>query len=124
MADELTVQAVAGPRSFIASPLHTLIVIVFWALNAYVGWIHAAQSRAGMGPSRSGIYVRTMLSEIVFLGIVVIGVRIRGVSLRCVFGERWRSLLDALRDLGLGVLLLIVSTFAGSIIGGHQSGAA
>jgi membrane protease YdiL (CAAX protease family) len=92
------------------------------AVNAYYGTIRSAHQRAGLGPSRPYMYLRTMLFEFVVLAIVVVGVRIRGSSLQAIFGQRWRSLGQLLTDLGLGVLLLLASTVVASIFGSHQSG--
>jgi membrane protease YdiL (CAAX protease family) len=75
-----------------------------------------------MGPSRPGIYLRTMAFEIALLAIVVTGVRLRGTSLQNVFGQRWTSVGQMFRDLGLGILLLIVATMVVSVLGGHQTG--
>lgn len=122
MADDSSAQSDAKPLLLLASPVHTLIVFVFWGLNTYFSAIHAAQSRAGMGPSRPAIYSRTMLFEIALLAIVVAGVRLRGTSLQNIFGQRWRSAGQMFRDLGVGILLLIVATVVVSILGGHQTG--
>jgi len=111
------------PSLLLASPWHTLIVVVVWGLNSYFSLIHAGQSRAGMGPSRPGIYLRTMAFEIFLLAIVVIGVRLRGASFENLFGKRWASVGAMFQDLGLGILLLIVATVVVSVLGGHQSGA-
>ena len=91
------------------------------AINAYYGTIRSAHQRAGLGPSRPYMYLRTMLFEFVILAIVVVGVRIRRSSLQVIFGQRWRSLGQLLTDLGLGVLLLLASTVVPSIFGSHQS---
>ena len=42
----------------IASPWHTLIVVVIALLNAYRASIYAAQARTGLGTSRSYLYLR------------------------------------------------------------------
>ena len=123
MSDNSNAQSDSKPSLLLASPWHTLIVVVVWGLNSYSSAIHAGQSRAGMGPSRPGIYLRTMGFEIFSLAIVVIGVRLRGASLQNLFGKRWTSVGEMFRDLGLGILLLIVATAVVSVLGGHQSGA-
>jgi len=68
------------------------------------------------------MYLRTMAFELLLLGIVALGVWLRDASLQTIFGQRWRSALEMLRDLGLGVLLLIGATAVTSILGGHQNG--
>ena len=108
--------------ALLASPWHTLIVLVIWGANTYSSAMHAGRSQAGMGPSRPTIYFKSMAFELALLAIVAIGVRLRGVSLQQVFGKRWASAGQMLRDLGLGILLLIVSTIVVSVLGGHQSG--
>jgi uncharacterized protein len=90
------------------------------AINAYYGTIRSAHQRAGLGPSRPYMYLRTMLFEFVVLAIVVVGVRIRGGSMQAIFGRHWRSLGQVLTDLGLGISLLLASTAVASIFGSHQ----
>jgi membrane protease YdiL (CAAX protease family) len=111
-------------RELIASPWHTLIVVLLGALNAYRGIWQAGQARAGTGPGRAVLYGRILLFELLFLGIVIVGVRLRGVSLQTIFGKRWQSAKEVLRDLGLGICLLVLSTIVGSLLGGHQRGGA
>lgn len=122
MADDLRAQPVAKSSLLIASPWHTVIVVAVWGVNAYSSAVHAGASRAGMGPGRPTIYLRTMAFEIVFLGIVAGGVWRRGASLQNLFGTRWASVGQMFRNLGIGVVLLIVATALVSILGGHQSG--
>ena len=108
------------PLSFIASPWHTVFVLVVVAINAYYGTIRSAQQRVGLGPSRPYMYLRMMLFEFVVLAIVVFGVRIRGGSLQAIFGQHWRSLGQLVTDLGFGVSLLVASTVVASMFGSHQ----
>jgi uncharacterized protein len=105
----------------IASPWHTAIVVGIAALNAYRGAIYAAQSRAGLGPSRSYMYLRTMVFECLFLAIVALGVRLRGKSLQTIFGQHWPSVKQMLRDAGIGLGLLFVSLLVGSLPGGQSA---
>lgn len=84
----------------------------------------AAQDRAGTGPGRAALYGRILFFELLFLGIVVVGVRLRGIPLQAIFGKRWQSAREVFRDLGLGICLLLLSTVLASLLGGHQSGAA
>lgn len=122
MAEDSSAQSNGKASLLLASPWHTLIVLAVWGVNTYSSAMHAGASRAGMGPGRPGIYLRTMVFEIVLLGIVAAGVWLRGTSLRNLFGTRWASVGQMFRDLGTGVVLLIVATAVVSILGGHQSG--
>jgi uncharacterized protein len=110
--------------SLIASPWHTGLVMVLVGCNAYYGTIRSTQQRAGLGPSRPSMYLRTILVEFAFLAIVVVGVRIRGGSLQAIFGQHWRSLRQVLMDVGLGIALLFASTVVASILGSHGRGGA
>src|SRR5260221_8898185 len=93
------------PHGLLASPWHTVFVLIVVALNALRAAIFAAHSRSGLGPNRPVMYLRTVLFELLVLAIVVVGVRLRGASLQSIFGQRWRSAGQAIRDLGVGVAL-------------------
>lgn len=108
----------------IASPWHTLIVVLLGIFNTYRGIWQAAHARAGTGPGRPDLYGRILFFELLFLAIVIVGVRLRGVSLQTIFGKQWQSVGEVLRDLGLGVCLLVVSTIVGSVLAGHGGRAA
>lgn len=105
------------PRDLIASPWHTVLVMMAGALNAYRGALLAAQSRAGHGPARSSMYLRTMLFEILLLALVVLGVWLYGKSLQTIFGHRWHSAGEMFGDLGIGIALWSVALFTVSILG-------
>jgi len=104
----------------IASPWHTLIVLVIAALNAFRAAIYANHVRAGLGTSRSHLYLRTIAFECAFLALVTLGVWLRGSSLQTIFGQRWRSVGQVFRDLGSGLALWFVAIVAVSILGGHN----
>jgi len=109
-----------GQDNLLASPWHTALVVLLLGLYAYWGTIRAARAQAGLGPSRPAMYLRTVFFELLFLGIVIVGVKLRGASLEAVWGQRWSSIGQVFRDLGLGICLLFLSTMLVSIIGGHQ----
>ena len=113
------------PRAYLlASPWHTVFVLLVLGLYAYWATIRAARAQAGLGPSRPTMYLRTIFFELLFLGIVVAGVKLRGGSLQSVLGQRWKSVGQVFADLGLGIGLLILSTLLVSILGGHQNAGA
>lgn len=110
------------PRdNLLASPWHTVFVLVVLGLYAYWATIRAARAQAGLGPGRPTMYLRTIFFELLFLGIVLAGVKLRGASLRSVLGQRWNSAVQVFVDLGLGIGLLILSTLLVPILGGHQN---
>jgi len=114
---DVRVQSESPKFRLIASPWHTALVLAVQALLAYRGKIRADQMRAVLHPDHIGIYERTMIFEWLVLGLVIVGVSLHGSSLLTVFGERWRSVRQLLRDIGIAVLFLIVSIPVISILG-------
>jgi membrane protease YdiL (CAAX protease family) len=119
MTSEVLLKSEKRPRGLLASPWHTALVLIVLALNALRAAIFATHARAGQGPGRPVMYLRTMLFELLVLAIVVVGVRLRGISLQAIFGQRWRSLGQAVRDLGVGVALWFVALVIVSLLSGH-----
>jgi uncharacterized protein len=124
MATPAVPQDAPEPQKLIANPLHTLLVLALVALNAYRGAMQAEQARADLAPNRPYMYLRIMFFEFLILAIVVVGVRLRRASLQTIFGQRWRTFGQMIRDLGIGVLLLLAMMFLGAILSGHQNSAA
>ena len=117
-----------SPRP-IASPWHTLAIIAIQARLAYRGKANADRLLALAHADRIALYERTMFFEWLMLGLVLVGVWWHGSSLLAVLGARWRSLRDFLRDLGIGVLFLVVTISMSSFLNynfshGAQSSAA
>src|SRR6266481_1988000 len=112
----------AVPKRFqqIASPWHTLVVLVLAGLNALRAAIYANHARTGLGISRSHLYMRTIAFECAFLAVAALGLWLRGSSLQTIFGERWRSMGQMLRDLGTGVALWLVAIIVVSILSSHS----
>jgi membrane protease YdiL (CAAX protease family) len=104
----------------LASPWHTVFVLLVLGVYAYWATIRAARAQAGLGPDRPTMYLRTIFFELLFLGIVVVGVKLRGGSLQSVLGQRWKSAGQVFLDLGIGIALLFLSTLLAAILGGHQ----
>src|SRR5437879_11984608 len=72
----------------LASPWHTVFLLLVLGLYAYWATIRAARAQAGLGPSRPTMYLRTIFFELIFLGIVLAGVKLRGASLQRVMRSR------------------------------------
>lgn len=106
----------------IATAWHLALVVLLGAGNAYRSAVFAEHSRAGLGPTRSVMYLRTVAFELIFLAIVAAGVRFHGISLETIFGRRWRSAGEVLKDLGIGVGLWLGAMVVGSVLSGHGSG--
>src|SRR5881394_3550003 len=92
-----------SPReNLLASPWHTVFLLLMLGVYAYWATIRAARAQAGLGPSRPTMYLRTIFFELIFLGIVLAGLKLRGGSLQSVLGQRWKSAAQVFIDLGLG----------------------
>jgi membrane protease YdiL (CAAX protease family) len=120
---ETEIRAEPRPTGFrpVAAPWHTVFVLALIAILAYWGSLRADRMRALLNPDRVSLYERTILFEWLLLGVVLIGVRLRGSSLFTVVGDRWRSGHQFLRDVGIGLLFLIASITVSSILGSHSS---
>jgi membrane protease YdiL (CAAX protease family) len=121
VASASLLQSTDEPHQLLASPWHTLLVFAVELLIAYRAVIGATNAHAGLGLTRTHMYLRTMLSEILVLALVILGLKLRGTPLAAIFGQRWRSVSRVFRDLGLGLLLLFISTIVASTLGGHGS---
>jgi hypothetical protein len=110
------------PRS-VAATWHTILVLVVIAASAVRGYLRTSHMRAGFDLNRISLYERTLLFEWLLLALVLWGVWLHGCSLFEVIGERWRSGKQVFADVGLGMLFLIFSILATSVIGGHGESA-
>lgn len=125
MTSATVASAVTGApekRQAIASGWHLALVVLLAGGNAYRSAVFAEHSRAGLGPSRSVMYLRTIAFELIFLAIVAAGVRFHGSSLQAIFGRRWRSAGEVLKDLGIGAGLWLGAMVVGSVLSGHGGG--
>jgi membrane protease YdiL (CAAX protease family) len=117
MATHGATDSIQPSKRLVASAWHTIFVVLVVAFWAYRATFSAAQSRVGLGPSRPIMYLRTMLFEWLLLAIVIVGVRFHRAPLQAIFGQRWRSIVDVLRDLGLGIALMIGAGIVVTIVG-------
>jgi membrane protease YdiL (CAAX protease family) len=122
METSIAAPSESGRYGRIANPVHTIIVLVALATWAYSGKIRADQMREVGDVNRVYMYARTMTFEWLMLGFVALGVRLNGSPLATVLGDRWRSIREVARDLGLGVVFVIVSIAISSIFGAHGQG--
>jgi membrane protease YdiL (CAAX protease family) len=103
----------------VAAPWHTVFVLCLIATQAYWGKLRSDQARLVLNPDRVSMYERTILFEWLMLGLVLVGVWLNGSSLFAVLGDRWRSGLQFLRDVGIGLLFLVASIMVSSMAGPH-----
>ena len=93
----------------VASPLHTILVLV--VLGGWALWhkISADQLSVAANPNRVRFYLLTLFFEWLLFALVVAGVRRSGVSVFLVLGDHWHSFPQVLRDIGIAVGFWIVA---------------
>jgi membrane protease YdiL (CAAX protease family) len=64
------------------------------------------------------------LFQWLMFGLVILGVWLSGSPLATVLGDRWRSVREVLRDIGIAAAFLVLSIMLGSILGSHMQGGA
>jgi uncharacterized protein len=102
----------------IARPIHTALVLLVQLALSLLSWyrlLHAPPASF----NRLSTYFRTMLAETIVVAVIVFGVVSYGSSLETIFGERWRTPFDILRDLAIGVAFWMASTILLSALMGH-----
>ena len=106
--------------SRVAAPLHTFVLLAVQGTLAVRGILRVDQARAAADLNRVAMYERTMLSEWLVFALMILGVWLHGSSVFTVLGERWRSALAVLRDIGIAAAFWIGSTAVLSMIGAHS----
>lgn len=113
----------SGPLGRIAHPLHTAALLAIQGVLAVRGIIHANQVRAAGNSSNVSMYLRTIATEWLLLGFVILGVWLAKAPLTTVLGQRWRSARDVFRDIGIGVVFIILQQIVLSGLTAHMHSA-
>lgn len=108
-----------GQYARIASPLHTIVVLAAQAGMALRSMISLGKLGTAANVDRVQLYERTILFQLLMLGLVFMGVWLNGSPLATVLGDRWRSAGEVFRDAGIGVAFLAVPIMLGAIFSGH-----
>ncbi len=96
----------------VAAWLHTILIV---AILFGVSYLSAKSQHRYPGRGQVATYVTTIAYEWALVGIVVLGIRRRGVRLRDIIGGRWRTgsvrrtSVNVLRDVGIAIVFLIGS---------------
>ena len=93
----------------VASPLHTISVLAVLGGWTFLAKVLADQMREATNPNRVLAYVVTILIEWFVFVLVVAGVRRSGASVLLVVGDRWRSVRQVLRDIGVAAGFWVVA---------------
>ena len=119
METALATPSPSGQYARIASPLHTVVVLVAQAGLALRTMMRVGQMGDAASVDRVQLYERTMLFQLLMFGLVLLGVWLSGSPLVTVLGDRWRSVREVFRDAGIGVAFLVVPIMLGAIFSGH-----
>jgi len=109
MGTSALAQSPSDRYSQVASPLHTILVLAALGGWTFLAKILADQMRAAANPNRVRVYVVTILIEWFVFVLVVAGVRRSGASVLLVVGDRWRSVRQVLRDIGVAAGFWVVA---------------
>jgi uncharacterized protein len=120
METSATAQVEQNTYGRIAAPLHTFLVLAAQVVLAVRGLLRVDQVREMVNPNRAAMYERTILTEWLLFALMILGVWLHGSSLLTVLGDRWRSALAVLKDIGIAAAFWIVSTGVLSILGAHS----
>jgi len=120
-AGGVTAKLLADLYRPVASLWHTALVLLVQGVLSYRGALRFGKLQALAEGHRAALYERTIITEWMMLVLVLAGVWWHGSSLLTVLGERWRSLGQSLRDLGIAVLFLMATIAFGSVFG-HGKG--
>lgn len=104
----------------IASPIHTTVVLAAIGIQAYRAAIQSEAMRSAVNLNRIRMYERTILSEWLMLAFVILGLWLSHSPFAAVLGDRWRSLREIARDVGIGAVFMVVAVFVTSVLAGHH----
>lgn len=93
-----------------ADSIHTIFVLAVLGGWTFWGKVLADQLRAAANPNRVRFYVLTLFFEWFLFVLVVAGVRRRGAPILIVLGDRWDSVRQVLRDIGIAAAFWLVSS--------------
>jgi uncharacterized protein len=105
----------------VASPWHTAVVLAVIVVLVFRGWFQAERIRMTANPDHIRLYNRTILFEWLTLALVLVGVWLHGSSFLTVMGDRWRSVSQFLRHVGIALLFLVATIAFTSMAGSHGS---
>jgi uncharacterized protein len=121
METDAKTEAHTDPFQPVASPRHLAVVLAVIVVLVLRGWFQAQHMRTMAVPDHIRLYSRTILFEWLTLALVLVGVWLHGSSLLTVLGDRWRSVSQFFRHVGIALLFLIATIVFTSMAGSHGS---
>jgi membrane protease YdiL (CAAX protease family) len=106
---ETSVATPSASGRYVASPIHTISLLLILGVWAFISWFAAGRIRVTANPHRVPMYLLTMFSECLVFAYVLAGVRRTGASISCVLGNRWSSGRQLVRDIGIAAAFWVIS---------------
>jgi len=106
---ETSVPTPSASERYVASPIHTISLLLILGVWAFLSWFMAGRVRAPPNPHRVRMYLLTIVSEWLVFAYVAAGVRRRGASISVVLGNRWSSGRQLVRDIGIAAAFWVIS---------------
>jgi len=110
MVTSALAQSASNRYHQVAGPMHTISVLAVLGGCAFHGKILTDHLSVAQNPNRVRFYVFTLVFEWVLFVLVALGVRHRGVPVRIILGDQWRSVRQVLSDIGIAAAFWIGST--------------
>jgi uncharacterized protein len=115
-AQEATSPAPRRDNRLIASRLHTVVVLAAVVAWAYGGALSSARFSSELHPDRVLLYLRSIGQEWLMFMLILGGLWRARTPFDVVIGERWHSLRDLLRDVGVAAAFWLVAALALSLL--------
>jgi len=99
-------------RTPIAPAWHTVILIVLIITVSYMGFVRHSGPHGAAVVNRLHTYGTTAILEAVLIGWVALGVKLRGLRLRSLFGKVSIDLKAIMADFGIAIVFWVLSMMA------------
>jgi membrane protease YdiL (CAAX protease family) len=116
VAIEASAETPIKPFESVASPVHTIFLLVVLAAGGALGYFSIHRQGQVREPHRLFFYLITMAWEWLLVGYISWGLRRRGKSLKNITGRSWRSASDFFVDVAIAFGFWIVAIFVLSIV--------
>jgi uncharacterized protein len=105
-------EPVNAPQGPVAPVWHTVLLMVLIITVSALGFVRHSGPHGAVVVNRLRTYGTTAILELVLIGWVALGVKLRGVRLRSLFGKVSISLKAILVDFGIAIVFWILSMMA------------
>jgi len=114
---ETSVATPSASGRYVASPFHTISLLLILGVWAFLAWFMAGRVREAPNPHRVRMYLLTIGSEWLVFTYVVAGVRRTDASISVVLGSRWSSGRQLVRDIGIAAAFWVISVGILALVG-------